>query len=78
MPLYETVFIVRQDATADDVDALTDKLAKIITDEGGKIVSKEYWGLRQLAYKINKNSRGHYVLLNIDSKYSAVADRCVL
>jgi small subunit ribosomal protein S6 len=74
MPLYETVFIVRQDATADDVDALTDKLTKIITDEGGKIVSKEYWGLKQLAYKINKNSRGHYVLLNIDSKYSAVAE----
>jgi len=74
MPLYETVFIVRQDATADDVDNLTDKLAKIITDEGGKIVSKEYWGLKKLAYKIKKNSRGHYVLLNIDAKYSAVAE----
>ncbi len=74
MPLYETVFIARQDLTADDVDALTDKLSKIITDEKGKIVSKEYWGLRTLSYKVKKNSRGHYVLLNIDAKYPAVAE----
>ncbi len=74
MPLYETVFIARQDLTADDVDALTDKLSKIITDGNGKIVSKEYWGLRNLAYKVKKNYRGHYVLLNIDAEYPAVAE----
>ena len=74
MPLYETVFIARQDLTADDLDALTAKLAKIITDGKGKVVSKEYWGLRSLAYKVKKNSRGHYVLLNINSKYDAVAE----
>lgn len=74
MPLYETVFIARQDLTVEDLDALTTKLAKIITDEKGKIVSKEYWGLRNLAYKVKKNSRGHYVLLNIDAKYPAVAE----
>ncbi len=74
MPLYETVFIARQDLTADDVDALSDKLSKIITDEKGKIVSKEYWGLRNLSYKVKKNARGHYVLLNIDAKYPAVAE----
>ncbi len=74
MPLYETVFIARQDLTADDVDALTDKLSKIITDGNGKIISKEYWGLRSLAYKVKKNSRGHYVLLNIKSEYPAVAE----
>jgi len=74
MPLYETVFITRQDLTADDVDALTSKLSKIITDGKGKIVSKEYWGLRNLSYKVKKNARGHYVLLNIDSPYPAVAE----
>ncbi len=74
MPLYETVFIARQDLTAEDVDALTAKLSKIITDAKGKIVSKEYWGLRNLAYKVKKNSRGHYVLLNIDAEYAAVAE----
>lgn len=74
MALYEVVFIARQDLTAEDVDNLTDKLSKIITDHKGKIVSKEYWGLRTLAYKINKNSRGHYILLNIDAQFSAVAE----
>ncbi len=74
MPLYETVFIARQDLSADDVDALTSKLAKIITDGNGKIVSKEYWGLRNLAFDVKKNSRGHYVLLNINAPYAAVAE----
>lgn len=74
MALYETVFIARQDLTVDDVDALSSKLAKIITDGNGKVVSKEYWGLRNLSYKVKKNSRGHYVLLNIDSEYPAVAE----
>ena len=46
MPLYETVFIARQDLAVDDVDALTTKLSKIITDGKGKVVSTEYWGLK--------------------------------
>ena len=74
MALYETVFIVRQDLNAEGVDALTDKLSKVITDKKGKIISSEYWGLRNLAYKINKSPRGHYVLLNIDAEYDAVAE----
>ena len=74
MPLYETVFITRQDLTVEDVDNLTNKLCKIITDGNGKIVSKEYWGLRNLAYIIKKNSRGHYVLINIDAEYPAVQE----
>ena len=74
MALYETVFIARQDLAAEDVDALSNKLAKIITDGNGKVVSKEYWGLKTLSYKIKKNSRGHYVILNIDSEYPAVAE----
>ncbi len=74
MPLYETVFITRQDLTVEDVDNLTTKLCKIITDGNGKIVSKEYWGLRNLAYIIKKNTRGHYVLINIDAQYPAVQE----
>ena len=73
MSLYETVFIARQDLTAEDVDALTNKFTKIITDASGK-VEKEYWGLRNLSFKVKKNSRGHYILLKINSEYPAVAE----
>jgi small subunit ribosomal protein S6 len=74
MAFYEVVFITRQDLTAEDVDNLSDKFAKIVTDNGGKVVSKEYWGLRNLSYKIKKNNRGHYVLFNLKSDYPAVAE----
>ncbi|MFT5702899.1 MAG: small subunit ribosomal protein S6 [Rickettsiales bacterium] len=74
MSLYEVVFIARQDLSSEDVDILSDKFSTIITDLKGKIVSKEYWGLRDLAYKIKKNSRGHYILLNIDSEFEAIAE----
>ncbi len=74
MPIYETVFIARQDLAAEDIDALTDSLSKIVTSAGGKVASKEYWGARNLAYKIKKNTRGHYVFLNIESEYPAVAE----
>jgi small subunit ribosomal protein S6 len=73
MALYETVFITRQDLTSEDVDALSAKFMKIITDMKGK-VEKEYWGLRNLAFTIKKNNRGHYVLLKINSDYPAVAE----
>lgn len=72
MALYETVIIARQDMSADDIDNLVNKLGKIITDNKAKLVSKEYWGLRKLAYKINKNDRGHYILLNIESGNDAL------
>lgn len=74
MALYEAVFIARQDLTPEDVDSLVNKFSKIITEGSGKIISTEYWGLRNLAYVINKNSRGHYVLLNIDSDNSAISE----
>ena len=74
MAFYEAVFIARQDLALEDVDNLFDKLSKIITDAKGTIVSREYWGLRNLAYKIKKNSRGHYVLLSISSDYKAVEE----
>ncbi len=74
MALYELVFIARQDLSVEDVDNLSDKFSKIVSDHKGKVVSKEYWGLRILAYKINKNPRGHYAMLNIDSNFDAIAE----
>ena len=74
MPLYETVLITRPDLTLEDVDNLVAKLNKIINDFGGKVVSKEYWGLINIAYPIKKNSKGHYILLNINSDYAAVQE----
>lgn len=72
MALYETIIIARGDLAADDVDALTDKFVKVVNDKNGKIISKEYWGLKKLAYKVKKNNRGHYVLLNIDAQNEAI------
>ena len=74
MPLYETVLITRPDLTLEDVDNLVNKLNKIVTDFGGKIASKEYWGLINIAYPIKKNTKGHYVLLDINSQYPAVQE----
>lgn len=72
MPFYETVFIARQDLTEAQVKELTDGYTKIITDGGGKIHKIENWGLRNLAYKINKNRRGHYVLIESDTPAPAL------
>ena len=74
MPLYEHVFIARQDISPAQVEGLTETLAKIVTDNGGKIEKSEYWGLRNLQYKINKNRKGHYSLFNIDGPAQAVEE----
>ncbi len=74
MPFYESVFIARQDIAAPQVEALTDTFKKIIEDDGGSIPKQEYWGLRSLAYKIKKNRKGHYVLLNIDGPATAITE----
>ena len=74
MPLYEHTFIARQDISPAQVEALTETLQKIVTDNGGKIAKSEYWGLRTLQYKINKNRKGHYSLLNIDAPADAIAE----
>ena len=73
MSFYELVYVTRQDLSPAEVDNLTDKFKKILEDGKGKLVSKEYWGLRTLAYKINKNTKGHYVLMKIDAPYTALA-----
>ena len=74
MSFYELVYVTRQDLSPTEVDNLTEKFKKILEDGKGKLVSKEYWGLRTLAYKINKNTKGHYVLMNIDAPYPALAE----
>ncbi len=74
MPYYEHVFIARQDISPAQVEGLTETLAKIVTDNGGKIEKSEYWGLRNLQYKIKKNRKGHYSLFNIDGPPDAVLE----
>ena len=74
MSLYENIFIARQDATAAQVEALTDAFAAILAEQGGKVTKREYWGLRSLTYRIKKNRKGHYMLLNIDASPAAVKE----
>jgi small subunit ribosomal protein S6 len=72
MALYEHLLIARQDISAQQVDALATHLKTIVEGEGGKVEKQEYWGLRSLAYRIKKNRKGHYVLLNINAPAKAV------
>ena len=74
MPLYEHVFLARQDLAQAQVDALAETATKIIEDNGGKVVKTETWGLRSLAYRIQKNRKAHYVMLEIDAPASLVAE----
>ena len=74
MPLYENVFIARQDISGVQVDQLCDGFTQLIAEQGGEIKKREYWGLRNLAYRMNKNRKGHYVLFNIDAPAPAVAE----
>ena len=74
MALYENTFITRQDLSKQDITKLTDSLSDIIVKNGGKVVKNEYWGLRNLAYKINKSRKGHYVMLGIDAPSAAVKE----
>lgn len=74
MPLYESTFIARQDLSRQDVAKLTENMSAIVAQGGGKVVKDEYWGLRNLAYKINKSRKGHYVMLAIDSPAAAVKE----
>lgn len=74
MPLYESTFVVRQDVARADVNKLTETFSDIIAQNGGKVVKNEYWGLRNLAYRIKKNRKGHYVMLAIDAPFDAVKE----
>jgi len=74
MPLYESVFIARQDIATTQVDTLGEQFTKIIEGLEGKVTKREYWGLRNLAFRIKKNRKGHYVLLNVDASAAAVTE----
>ena len=74
MPYYEHVFIARQDINASQVESITADFTKIIEDGEGKVAKSEYWGLKNLTYRIKKNRKGHFVLLNIDAPHPAVAE----
>ena len=74
MALYEHVFLARQDLAQAQVDALAENATKIIEDNKGKVVKTESWGLRSLAYRIAKNRKAHYVMLEIDAPAGVVAE----
>ncbi|MBW7055132.1 30S ribosomal protein S6 [Paracoccus bogoriensis] len=74
MPLYEHVLIARQDLSNTQAEGLIEHFSTILADNGGKVVDHEYWGVRTLAYKINKNRKGHYAFLRSDAPSAAVQE----
>jgi small subunit ribosomal protein S6 len=74
MPLYEHVFIARQDISPQQVDALTEQFKDIISGLGGSVGKTEYWGLRNFAYRMKRYRKGHYVLMNIDAPPAALKE----
>lgn len=72
MKLYETIFIVRQDASTSQVESLAHQFAGILSQNGGSVLNTEFCGLRSLAYRIKKNRKGHYVLMDIASPAPAL------
>jgi small subunit ribosomal protein S6 len=74
MPFYENVFIAGQDLTPAKVGELTQKYVAVIEAKGGKVTKREDWGLRNLAYKIKKNRKGYYTLMNIDAPAEAIVE----
>jgi small subunit ribosomal protein S6 len=74
VPFYESVFIARPDISATQVEALAESLTAIIAENGGSVAKTEYWGLKNLAYRIKKNRKGHYSMLNIDAPPQAIAE----
>ncbi|MBQ7285895.1 MAG: 30S ribosomal protein S6 [Alphaproteobacteria bacterium] len=74
MTKYESVLIARQDLGASQVSAIVSDLSNVIAKEGGEVVRVDNWGLKNLAYRIKKNRKGHYVLLNISAPANAIAE----
>jgi small subunit ribosomal protein S6 len=74
MALYEHVYLARQDVTAQQVEALTEQLKGVVTGRGGKISKTEYWGVKSLAFRIKKNRKAHFSLLNIEAPSDAVVE----
>jgi small subunit ribosomal protein S6 len=74
MPLYEHVFLARQDISAQQVESLLQDFRTLLEGRGGSVGKTEYWGLKSLAYRIKKNRKAHYALMNIDAPHEAVAE----
>ena len=74
MPLYEHVFISRQDLSSAQAEGLVEHFGQVLSDNGGRLVESEYWGLKTMAYKINKNCKGHYAFMKTDSKADAIQE----
>ncbi|MGH1451760.1 MAG: 30S ribosomal protein S6 [Paracoccaceae bacterium] len=74
MPLYEHVFISRQDLSNAQAEGLVEHFGAVLSDNGGKVVESEYWGVKTMAYKINKNRKGHYAFLRTDAPAPAVQE----
>ena len=74
MPLYEHVFLARQDVTSQQVEEMTAQYKQLLESQGGTVAKTEHWGVKPLAYRINKNRKAHYTLLNIDAPAPAVAE----
>ena len=74
MALYEHIYLARQDISAQQVEALTEQFRSIIESFGGKIEKVEYWGVKSLAYRIKKNRKAHFTLLNIDAPPAAITE----
>ncbi|MDP9096293.1 MAG: 30S ribosomal protein S6 [Pseudomonadota bacterium] len=74
MPLYECVLIARNDVTQQQVEAVADQIGTDLETDGGSVQKREYWGLRSLAYRVNKNRKGHYMLLGLDAKPAFITE----
>ncbi len=74
MALYEHVFLARQDISTQQVEALVEQFKTVLEENGGKVGKIESWGLRTLTYRINKNRKAHYILMNVDAPHAAVAE----
>jgi small subunit ribosomal protein S6 len=74
MPLYEHVYLARQDASAQQVEALTAQYKGVIEQMGGKVAKTEYWGVKSLSYRIRKNRKAHMTLMNVDAPAAALAE----
>ena len=74
MALYEHIFLARQDVSPTQVEELTTALTEVLTNGGGNVTKNEYWGLKSLSYRIKKNRKAHYTLLNIDAPHAAIAE----
>ncbi|OIQ25168.1 30S ribosomal protein S6 [Phaeobacter sp. B1627] len=74
MPFYEHVMIARQDLSNTQAEGLIEHFGAVLSDNGGKLVEQEYWGVKTMAYKINKNRKGHYAFLKTDAPAAAIQE----